>query len=102
MKNLRQPFLVFGLVFCFLLVGSIFASQSAAHSLGHAHHHDATTHATLLCSWVCAAGEVLEVGNVIFDTSYRLISKVEPFSIILVRTASEFFTFQRGPPLSSF
>ena len=102
MKHLRQPFLVFSLVSCLLLLGAIFAGQSAAHSLHHAHHHDATTHATLLCSWVCSAGEVLEVSNFILDISYGLISKAEFPPLIYARTASEFFTFQRGPPLSGF
>ena len=102
MKRLRQPFLVFSLVSCLLLVGGIFASQSAAHSLHHAHHHNATTHATLLCSWTCSAGEVLEVSDFILDISYSLISKVEFSPLIFARTASEFFIFQRGPPLSSF
>ncbi len=101
MKHLRHPFLIFGLITCFLLVGGVFASLSASHSLHHA-HHKAATHATLICSWTCAAGEVLEANNFIFEAPSNLASKVEPFPLFLVHTTSILFTFQRGPPLSSF
>ena len=103
MKHLYSPspFLIFGLVACILFVGGIFASESAAHSLHHT-HHKAATHASLICSWICAAGEILQCNNLIFETPSSLVSKVELFPVFLVRTTSTLFTFQRGPPLSSF
>ena len=101
MNHLRHPFLVFSLVASLLLVGGLFANQSTAHSLHHA-HHKATTHASLICSWICAAGEIVESSDPIFTTLFSIVDKVEFFLSLSVRAVSTFFVFERGPPLSSF
>ena len=102
MKHLYSPspFLIFGLVACILFVGGIFASESAAHSLHHA-HHKAATHASLICSWICAAGEIAQASDFVFETLSSLVTGVELFPVHLVRASPALFTFQRGPPHSS-
>jgi len=47
------------LVLCVLAVGGLAQAQSAEHA-GHHAQHQAATHGTLLCSWMCAAGTVLD------------------------------------------
>lgn len=97
MKCLRHPFLASSLVACLLLVGGVFASQSAAHSLHH-DHHNASTHASVICSWMCAAGQVVEVADPILDSPLFSISKLEVVPVDLIRTVSLLLTFDRGPP----
>jgi hypothetical protein len=47
------------LVLCLLAVGGLASAQSISHESHHAHHHKAA-HATVLCNWMCAAGQVLD------------------------------------------
>lgn len=47
------------LVLCILVVGGFASAQSIAHESHHAHHQKAA-HSTVLCSWMCAAGQVLD------------------------------------------
>ncbi len=44
------------LVLCILVVGGLASAQSITHESHHAHHQKAT-HSTVLCSWMCAAGQ---------------------------------------------
>lgn len=44
------------LVFCILVVGGLASAQSITHEAHHSHHQKAT-HSTVLCSWMCAAGQ---------------------------------------------
>ncbi len=46
-----------GLVTCLLLISGGLYTQVAQHAMHHA-HHQAPTHATPLCAWVCTAGEI--------------------------------------------
>jgi hypothetical protein len=47
------------LVLCLLAVGGLASAQSISHETHHSHHHKAT-HGTVLCTWMCAAGQVLD------------------------------------------
>lgn len=47
------------LVLSLLVLHASLFSQVAQHSLQHA-HHQATTHGSLLCTWLCTAGEISE------------------------------------------
>ena len=67
MKHLRQSSLALGLIACLLLVGVFFASQTPAHAFHHS-HHKASTHASLLCSWMCAAGQVDQTAEPILES----------------------------------
>ena len=54
------------LVVCVLSVGGLAQAQSVEHAAHHA-HHQAATHGTVLCSWLCAAGVVLDSAVVTFQ-----------------------------------
>ncbi|HKO30766.1 MAG TPA: hypothetical protein VJU54_06485 [Nitrospiraceae bacterium] len=47
------------LVLCVLSVGGLAQAQMVEHA-GHHAHHQAATHGTVLCSWMCAAGTVFD------------------------------------------
>ena len=58
MRTLRSPFLAASLVALLLMLGGVLSAQAVGHASQHAHHHSSATHATTLCSWYCAAGQV--------------------------------------------
>ena len=63
------------LVCCVLSVGGLAQAQSVEHA-GHHAHHQAATHGTVLCSWMCAAGTVFDSAVVPFQAELSLISLV--------------------------
>src|SRR5215217_7642538 len=82
--------LVVLLVLCLLAVGVLASAQSITHESHHAHHQKAT-HGTVLCSWMCAAGQMLHgiLAPVLIEqspvrlgeyTTYLSISQVAPES----------------------
>lgn len=88
-----------GLAVCLLLLSGTVYAQTVAHAVHHA-HHQAATHGTVLCSWMCAAGQVLEGGAVCFqaDAGPLTLAGVPvsqaPPTILLDTPAT------RGPPFS--
>lgn len=48
------------LVVCILVVGGLASAQSISHESHHNTHHQKATHSTSLCTWMCAAGNVLD------------------------------------------
>ena len=58
MRTLRSPFLAASLVAMLLMLGGVLSAQAVGHASQHSHHHTSDTHATTLCSWYCAAGQV--------------------------------------------
>jgi predicted acyltransferase len=54
------------LILCVLSIGGLAQAQSVEHA-GHHAHHQAATHSTLLCSWMCAAGTILDTAVVTFQ-----------------------------------
>src|SRR3989454_8739221 len=61
------------LVLCVLSVGGLAQAQLVEHA-GHHAHHQAATHGTVLCSWMCAAGEVLDSAVVTFQAELSPIA----------------------------
>lgn len=52
-----------------LLLGGLIYPASVPHELHHA-HHQAATHATALCSWLCAAGHMAETGAPVIHVAF--------------------------------
>jgi hypothetical protein len=90
-------FLAILVVLCVLSVGGLAQAQSVEHA-GHHTHHQAATHSTLLCSWMCAAGAVLDTAVVTFQAELSPIALIAPPhfgqpSIEICQTSSS-----RAPP----
>ncbi len=67
------------LVVCVLSVGGLAQAQSVEHA-GHHAQHEAATHGTLLCSWMCAAGTVLDSAVTTFQAELSPIALVTPLA----------------------
>ncbi|MGQ0667486.1 MAG: hypothetical protein ACT4O4_10655 [Nitrospiraceae bacterium] len=63
------------LVLCVLSVGGLAQAQAVEHA-GHHAHHQAATHGTVLCSWMCAAGTVLDSAVVLIQTDSSPIALI--------------------------
>jgi len=97
MGHTFRKFLSMSLVLCILAMGGLAQAQSAEHA-GHHAQHQAATHGTLLCSWMCAAGTVL-------DTEVVLIhAEGNPIAFVSIVHSSDSFSeplricSSRAPP----
>ncbi|TMQ29730.1 MAG: hypothetical protein E6K65_08055 [Nitrospirae bacterium] len=61
------------MVVCVLSVGGLAQAQLVQHA-GHHAHHNAATHGTVLCTWMCAAGTVLDTAVVTFQAELSPIA----------------------------
>lgn len=88
------------LVLCVLVVGGLASAQSITHESHHAHHQKAT-HGTVLCSWMCAAGQVLDANAAphLIEQSPVIISDNATF-LFVPHIALDSAT-SRGPPFPS-
>ncbi|MBI3806596.1 MAG: hypothetical protein HY281_03640 [Nitrospirae bacterium] len=75
MNQVVLKFLSILLVLCVLSVGGLAQAQSVEHA-GHHAQHQAATHGTLLCSWMCAAGTVIDTAVVTFQAEFSPIALV--------------------------
>jgi hypothetical protein len=76
----------------------------AAPSVGHAEHHadhQAGTHSSGLCAWLCAGGVGIESSAVQFISGLRLLEWVSIPSFDVVLSVVPLFYFFRGPPFLS-
>jgi len=80
------------LILCIFAVGGLAQAQAAEHA-GHHAQHQAATHGTLLCSWMCAAGTVL-------DTEIFLI-RAEQVPIALLPISHTNDSISEPSPISS-
>jgi hypothetical protein len=77
MNHIVFKFVSILLVLCVLSVGGLAQAQSVEHA-GHHAHHNAATHGTVLCSWMCAAGVVLDTAVVTFQAELSPIALITP------------------------
>ena len=97
MTRLSRTALVLGVLVCFLVMSGVVSSQAAAHSLHHV-HHNAATHSTILCSLMCAAGQVVSVAEPVFDTQLTVLHAIEVSISHPVTLTVPTLRFSRGPP----
>ncbi len=89
------------LVLCVLVIGGLAHAQSAEHA-GHHATHQAATHGTVLCSWMCAAGTVLSADVVLIQ------AERSPIALIPLSHSSDSISepprisSSRAPPFFSF
>ena len=100
MDDAFRKFLSISLVVCVLAIGGLAQAQAAEHA-GHHAQHQAATHGTLLCSWMCAAGTVVDSAVILIP------AERSPVAILPVPVSTSFcseppLTFSsRGPPFFS-
>ena len=75
MHHTALKFVSILLVLCVLSVGGLAQAQSVEHA-GHHAQHQAATHGTVLCSWMCAAGTVLDSAVVTFQAELNPIALI--------------------------
>ena len=85
------------LVVCILTVGGLASAQSISHESQHAHHQKAT-HGTALCSWMCAAGSVLDSVSAPALAEHSPVALVEEFVPQTVPSTAFQVVASRGPP----
>ncbi len=85
------------LVLCILVVGGLASTQSITHESHHAHHQK-TTHGTVLCSWMCAAGQVLDsIADPTLIEQLPVARAEQPAFLLVPRLTLDSPT-SRGPP----
>jgi len=85
------------LVVSLLVIGGFASAQSLTHEFQHSHHQKAT-HGTVLCSWMCAAGQVLDTvaAPALIDRSP--VSQTEQHPIPEFPSVFSSIVTSRGPP----
>ena len=86
------------LVLCVLSVGGLAQAQAVEHA-GHHAHHQAATHGTVLCSWMCAAGQAGEAATLFVPLEVIPHEFVEITSADQVPTIFSIILASRGPPV---
>jgi hypothetical protein len=97
--NLKRPAFVWALLLCIVAVNGFMAAPSVGH-VEHHGDHQAGTHSTGICAWLCAAGDGIEPYVVQFASSFQLVERAISASSIVVHSADPFSYFLRGPPIS--
>ena len=82
MNRVVLKFISILLVLCVLSVGGLAQAQMVEHA-GHHAHHQAATHGTVLCSWMCAAGTVFDSAVVPFQV------ELNPIALITVLNSAQ-------------
>ncbi len=100
MTRPSRTVLILGVLTCFLVMSGVVSSQAASHSLHHA-HHNAATHSNILCSLMCAAGQVVNVAEPVFDAPLTILHALEVSSVHPVTLTVPTLRFSRGPPVPS-
>ena len=92
--------LALSLALCLLTLSGLVFPQAVRHA-GHHAHHQAATHASALCTWMCAAGQGLESLVLVVNES---ISPVTTLDLLVTGTIDGIVppsSQSRGPPLLS-
>ena len=89
-----------GLAVCLLFLSGLVYSQTVPHATHHA-HHKATTHASALCSWMCAAGQGLEATPFVFNAHMQPVTVVDALPVEHLNALIPLFSRSRAPPVPS-
>ena len=85
------------LALCLLLMSGLFYAQAVPHTFHHA-HHQAATHSTALCSWLCAAGQVFEGTAVVLHSDRNPVGLADPIVGLESGSTVHLTALSRGPP----
>ncbi|MDZ4857329.1 MAG: hypothetical protein SGJ26_21160 [Nitrospirota bacterium] len=100
MNHGALKFLSILLILSVLSVGGLAQAQSVEHA-GHHAQHQTATHGTLLCSWMCAAGTVLDTAVVTFQAELSPIAFISLPHVIQPSIETCQTSPSRAPPFLS-
>jgi hypothetical protein len=100
MNHPTLKFLSILVVLCVLSVGGLAQAQAVEHA-GHHAHHQAATHGTVLCSWMCAAGTVLDSAVVLIQVETGPIASIPLFQSETPSIERSESSTTRAPPAIS-
>lgn len=95
--DLKRPALVWALLLIIIWVSGYMVVPSVRHTEHHA-DHQAGTHSTGFCAWLCAGGVGIESSVVQFDSKPRLLERLSIPSFDIVLRVAPLSYFFRGPP----
>lgn len=85
------------LVICILGVGGLASAQSIAHESQHTHHQKAT-HSSVLCSWMCAAGQTHDASFFSFEHQLTVQHFTTPAHFYSYQEVTTSLRSTRAPP----
>ena len=97
MSRVMKQSLALLLALCLVAVGGFASAQAISHETHHA-HHDKAAHATVLCNWMCAAGQVLDTVTAPSLVERAPISLVERYVLRAPPLSFSSPLVSRGPP----
>ena len=97
MALVKRSGLVWSLLLCLVLMNGLMAAPSVAHAMHHG-KHQAGTHSTGLCAWLCAAGQGIESASVDLESTLRLLDWVVYVHADQYKKSLPSVVFLRGPP----
>ena len=97
MSQTFRKFLSISLVLCVLAIGGLAQAQAAEHA-GHHAQHQTATHGTVLCSWMCAAGTVLDSQVVLLRAELSPVALLQIFDSADTISQCVRSYSSRGPP----
>ena len=86
-----------GVTVSLLLLSGLAYPQTVAHA-GHHAQHTAKTHASALCSWMCAAGQVFEGTAIILQSDRNPVGLTSPIVALEPTSVVHPTALSRGPP----
>ncbi|HWF60474.1 MAG TPA: hypothetical protein VN666_09220 [Nitrospira sp.] len=97
MDDAFRKFLSISLVLCVLIVGGLAQAQAAEHA-GHHAQHQSATHGTLLCSWMCAAGTVIDSDVVLIQAERSPVAVIPILRLSKAISEPSRVSSSRAPP----
>ncbi len=94
---MKRSAFIWALLFCIVLVNGAMVAPSVGHAEHHA-DHQAGTHSTGICAWLCAGGVGIESSVVQFASYLHLLESLDSSPLETVFSVVSLPYFFRGPP----
>ena len=88
------------LIACLLFLSGSFFYQIPSHLVHHA-HHNAATHTSILCAWMCATAEPLDTIDITLEARFLPIHPAESGTTLSLPAPPPTRPTSRAPPVSS-
>ena len=94
---MKRSAFIWALLFCVVLVNGAMVAPSVSHAEHHA-DHQAGTHSTGICAWLCAGGVGISSSVVHFTSHRHLLESLDSSPRETILSAVSLPYFFRGPP----